>query len=157
MSSRPLSSLALTVAVLAVAIGGCAPIAEEPPATPTAVRGTPRPAATAATTPLIPRSLGLRLVFDRVDGAEAARAHAAFAPLTTRLAECHPGGGVIRLRLVTSRAGSRFTVEPESTLDGRAQRCVLETLSVIEMEGFSGDASAAARPTGFSALLRIEW
>ena len=95
-------------------------------------------------------------MFDRVDGAEAARAHAAFAPLTTRLAECHPGGGVIRLRLVTSRAGSRFTVEPETTLDGRAQRCVLETLSVIEMEGFSGDASAA-RPTGFSALLRIEW
>ena len=154
MSPRPLSSLALTVAVLAVAIGGCAPIAEAPPATPTAVRGAPRP--TAASTPLIPRSLGLRLVFDRVDGAEAARAHAAFAPLTTKLAECRPGGGVIRLRLVTSRAGSRFTVEPETTLDARAQRCVLETLSVIEMEGFSGDASAA-RPTGFSALLRIEW
>lgn len=157
MSPRSLSSSAILPLAATLAIAACAPATAAPPVTPVAKRPAPRPASPGPTSALLPPSLAVRVVFDGVEGAEAARARDAFAPVSPRLAECQRGNGVIRLKLVSSRGGSRVTVEPETTLDGRARRCVLETLSVIEMEGFSGDTSAAARPSGFSALLRIEW
>ena len=93
-----------------------------------------------------------------ISGAEAAQTHAAFAPLKTRLSECRRGGGVIRLRLVAGPGRARYTVEPDTTLDPRARRCVLETLSTVDVEGLAtSDPNRTAQPSGFSALFRIEW
>jgi hypothetical protein len=34
---------------------------------------------------------------------------------------------------------------------------VLEGLSTVDIEGISGDASPSARPSGFTAQLKLEW
>jgi hypothetical protein len=155
MLSSSFRAPALVVAGLLTAISGCAPVIADRDATPAAPEVVPRPAASAVG----PRRAPVTLVIDRVEGAEAARTRAAFAPVVERrIAECQPtGNGVIRLRLVSRAGSSRFTVEPETTLDPRARVCVLETLSTVEIEGISGDASPSSRPSGFSALFRIEW
>lgn len=97
------------------------------------------------------------MVLEPIEGAEAARARAVFASVERRVAECHQGGGVVRLRFMSRGGNARYSIAADTTLDGHARRCVLETLSTVEIEGISGDASPSARPSGFSALLRIEW
>lgn len=104
-----------------------------------------------------PRRAPLTVILDPEGRAEAARARAAFASVERRVVECQPGGGVVRLRFTSRGGNARYSIEADTTLDGRARRCVLETLSTVEIEGISGDASPSARPSGFSALLRIEW
>ncbi len=98
------------------------------------------------------------LVFEHVEGVQAERAHAAFAPARKALGDCRPGqGGVVRLRLATEGGRAQYTIEPASTLGPVQRRCVLEALSTVDVEGISGDASPSARPSGFTALIRLEW
>jgi hypothetical protein len=93
-----------------------------------------------------------------IEGAEAAQTHAAFASVKDRLAACRRGGGVIRLRLVAGPGRALYSVEPDTTLDPRARRCVMETLSTVEVDGLgAGDPNRTGQPSGFSALFRIEW
>ena len=136
---------------------GCAPVADVRPATPPTPSAQYRTPPGPGPAPLLPNTITSGLVFDHIEGAEPTRTRAAFEPLTAKLKECHPGGGVIKLRLVSLPASSQYAVEPETTLDGHARRCILETLSTVEIEGISGDASPSARPSGMSALLRFEW
>ena len=98
------------------------------------------------------------LVFEKVEGVQAARASAAFAPARRGLGECHAGtGGVLRLRLAAEGGRAHYTIEPATTLGPAERRCVLEALSTVDVEGISGDASPSARPSGFTALIRLEW
>jgi hypothetical protein len=135
-----------------LAISACAPVEGERPMTPVALA----PAARTVSPPAGPRRAPITMILQPIEGAEAARMRAVFAPVERRLAACHPGGGVVRLRLVSRGANARYSIEADTTLDGHARRCVLETLSAVEIQGIS-DASPSARPSGFSALLRIEW
>ena len=63
----------------------------------------------------------------------------------------------MRLRMMSRPGSVRYSIDADTMLDGHARRCVLETLSTVEIQGISGDASPSARPSGFSALFRIEW
>jgi hypothetical protein len=101
---------------------------------------------------------GLTLGEQPGSDAEAARTRAAFARATPVLERCAPGaGGIIRLTLTGDRERARYAVQPSTSLGPTERRCVLEALSTVEIEGISGDASPSARPSGFTAHLRIEW
>lgn len=147
--------IAFALGLLAMAC--CAPVPDARPPTPPTPSARYRSPQGPGPAPLVPTTLTAGLFFDQIQGAEPARARAAFAPLVAKVTECHPGGGVIRLRLTSASASSRYVVEPDTTLDGHARRCILETLSTVEIEGISGDASPSARPPGMSALVRFEW
>jgi len=98
------------------------------------------------------------LVLEKVDGAQAARAGAVFAPAQKALGECHArAGAVVRLRLASEGGRAHYAIEPATMLNPAERRCVLEALSTVDMDGISGDASPSARPSGFTALVRIEW
>lgn len=147
------SSLSLAVAAVVLAIPACAPVEGDRPAVPVA----PLPATRTVSPASGPRRAPITVVLEPLGGADAARTRAVFAPVERRIADCQKGGGVVRLRVVSRDGAARYSIDADTTLDGRARRCVLETLSTIEIEGMSGDANPSARPTGFSAILRIEW
>ena len=156
MACSPIAPRIVLVVGLA-ALAGCAPTVAPRPAAPPEPSAHYRSPPGPGQAPLLPNTVTAGLFFDHIEGAEPARTRAVFAPMPAKVAECHPGGGVIRLRLVALRDSSRYAVEPDTTLDGHARRCILETLSTVEIEGISGDASPSARPPGMSALFRIEW
>jgi hypothetical protein len=140
-------------ALLLVALCSCASTVEEPVVPAVAAPSPPRPG------PLQYVRSAPVLVLEKVEGAEAARARAVFASVPRALLrDCHPGeGGVIRLTLTAEDGRARYRVEPATSLGPEARRCVLETLSTVEIEGISGDASPSARPPGFTAHFRFEW
>ncbi|MFT3764648.1 MAG: hypothetical protein QM820_03885 [Minicystis sp.] len=151
MMRLPLPALSILAAASLLAISGCAAVSvDDPPAVPIAPVPTAQPAPA-------PRRAPVNLVFEQVEGAEAARTRAVFAPAPARVAACGASKGVVQLRLVSRDGKAHYSVEPSTTLDGQARRCVLETLSTIDLEGLSGDANPAARPSGFSVLFRLEW
>src|SRR4051794_9639607 len=87
-------------------------------------------------------------VVEQSEGAEAARVHAALAPVQRAVSECHSGtGGAIRLRVVSGPEGTRLHVEPSYSLDPRERRCVLEALSTIDVDGVLSDPSPSTRPS----------
>jgi hypothetical protein len=149
------SPACLLCAVLAVPLAACGGPVEEapPPAAPErAPFVVPRPGPVVSTWP------APVLVFEKIEGVPETRAHAAFAPARKALGECRPGqGGVVRLRLATAGSQAQYVVEPATTLGPAARRCVLEALSTVDVEGISGDASPSAKPSGFTALIRLEW
>ncbi len=155
MTRSPLPSAWLLAALLFAPIPACFSSAEEaiPPAAPERAGFVPpRPGPIVSTWP------APVLVFEEASGAQAARAGAVFAPARRALGECHAGtGAVVRLRLASEGGRARYTIEPATTLDAAQRRCVLEALSTVDVEGISGDASPSARPSGFSALIRLEW
>jgi hypothetical protein len=138
------------------------PAAAAAPAAPAAVV-TEAPAATAP--PAAPRVGPIargrpvpEIIFENVEGAEAARVRAAFASIGEHLSACHPGtNGVIRLRMVRTENGTSYTVDPSTTLDPRRRTCVLETLSIIDTDGISADTSPGHQGMGFTAHFRLEW
>lgn len=80
------------------------------------------------------------------------------------MSECVPGsGGVLRLRVASGPDGARFTIErsslvgPRSPLGPRERRCVLEALSTVDVPSAAADPTPTAKPSGFTALFRIEW
>jgi hypothetical protein len=98
------------------------------------------------------------LVLEQLEGVEAGPVNAAFAPATTALAQCHPGSsGVIRLKITAAPGKARYVVVPTTSLGPQTRRCVLETLSTVDVDGISESVSPSARPSGFTALLRLEW
>jgi len=150
MTRLSIVAAAFIVNCLASGLASCAPLPEERPTTPAVPA--PRPRLAEA-----PRKAPVHLVFEQIEGAEAARTRAVFAPISTRVTACRPGKGVVHLRLVSDGSKAQYTVGPKTTLVGYERRCVLETLSTLEIEGMSGDANAAARPPGFTVLFSIEW
>lgn len=123
------------------------------------------PAAPIAAAPVAPPSTPFTyvhpspvLILEALDGAESARARAAFAPLPATVRGCQVGTGqILRLRLRAGEGKAHYSVEPSTSLDPQLRRCVLEALSTVDIEGISGDASPSARPSGFTAQIRLEW
>jgi hypothetical protein len=107
--------------------------------------------------PLVPTNDAPSLSFEQLGGIDPTRAQAVFAPHLNRLSECVSGStGVMALRVSHEAGTTHYTVQPSTTLDGRTRTCLLETLSTVDVAS-TGDASPSARPSGFSALLRLEW
>jgi hypothetical protein len=156
------SSFALPLAaaaLLGATAFGCVSAVEERSTTPS--WSPPAPADAPATTrpgPTAPANPAPEIVFEQIEGAEPARVRAAFAPVRERLGECRPGSnGVIRLRLVRDKDTAKYSVQPSTTLDPRRRTCVLETLSTVDVDGISGNASPSARTPAFTAQFRFEW
>jgi hypothetical protein len=95
---------------------------------------------------------------ESVEGAEVARARATFAPVVRSVQECRPGsGGVLRVQIRSAGEQTRYTLLPGSTLGPLGGRCALEVLSTVNLADVQSRASPSNRPTGFTALIRIEW
>jgi hypothetical protein len=136
-----MSSPVLRVAMLSVVLTAAACGAEV----------SPPPAATA------PGQRTTRVVVERADGPAAAQVSTRYAPLAEPLQACAPGtGGVVRVRVDKQDQQTRITVQPGTT-SAAAGHCALETLSTVEVDDSASQASPANRPSGFSALLRLEW
>ncbi|MFO0761768.1 MAG: hypothetical protein U0359_35320 [Byssovorax sp.] len=113
----------------------------------------PRPLASAAA-PKPPPSL----MFEGVQGANAARANAVFAPIRAQLAECSPQNRGSILVGIENRAGStKMHVAPGSTVDPKRMRCALEVLSTVDPDAVLDRQSPIDRPSGFTGQIRIEW
>lgn len=152
------ASLGLLV-VLAPALAGCSattdPVAPAAPVAPPPPPVTSRPAVPAAPMYVHPVPV---LTLEALEGAETARARAAFAPVPATVRECQAGTGqILRLRLVAGEGRAHYSVDPATSLGPQVRRCVLEALSTVDIEGISGDPSPSARPPGFTAQLKLEW
>jgi hypothetical protein len=151
-----MSCPALRVAMLSVVLTAAACGAEVPPP-PAATAAGPVPAATAAPGATAPGPRATHVVVERADGPAAAQVSTRYAPLAEPLQACAPGtGGVVRVRVEKHDQQTRITVEPGTT-SAAAGHCALETLSTVEADDSASHASPANRPSGFSALLRLEW
>lgn len=160
MTPRRSALRAAPLALLGALVSGCFSVMDEHR---TLILPEPEPIATAPPGPSAPANPAPSVVFEDLSGAEAARAHAAFAPLRDRLAECRPGtGGVVRLRVVKRGPRAEYAFDATTTLDPRRRTCVLEALSTVDLdgpalEGSAFTASPSARPPGFTGHVRIEW
>ncbi len=154
---RPLPLLLATL--LAWGVWGCGPAMDGPVAPVASVAqapAAPKPAPTE--TPFTYVHPDPVLFFETIEGAEATRTHAAFAPVTKALNQCRPGtGGVIRLKLVAAADKAHYAVQPSTSLDPQARRCVLETLSTVDVDGIWSGGSPSQRPPGFTTQFRVEW
>lgn len=145
--------------ILLLALAGCWATpprrSQDAAAAPQAADGTPGPRQPG------PQRVGVEAVvaLEDLEGAAPARARAALVEAARSAPECAPGStGAIRVRVVQEGGRTRLAVEPGTSLDPRAQQCVLDTLSRADLDDVSSRASASERGHGgFSALLRIEW
>lgn len=83
----------------------------------------------------------------------------ALAPLRAQMKECSGGkAGIVRVRVSSAKNRTQMDIEPGSALGGTAHRCVLETLSTIDVDEMLMSGSPSDRPsTGFTSVLRVEW
>lgn len=104
--------------------------------------------------PLVPRI--------RVEGEKGERlegAQAALEPARERLKECVPDKrGVLQLRIQTGPSRTSMNVDPSSSLGGATSRCVLETLSTMDVDEALRQGSPSDRPSrGFNSIVQVEW
>jgi hypothetical protein len=104
--------------------------------------------------PLVPR-----VSIEGEKGERMEAAQAAFEPARERMKECVPGKkGVLQVRIRTGPTRTSMDVEPSSSLGGSTSRCVLETLSTIDVDEALNRGSPSDRPqSGYSSMMRIEW
>lgn len=145
-------------AVLLIAAAGCGKEVPYPsvPATPTATPEAPAPAPAAAATP---QASGPRLdVEDLKKDGTARDTNKVFAPSRTSLSECSAGkGGVLRVRIESDDNRAWMAIEPGSSVDGAARRCVLEALSIVDFPEVVAESPASTQPRVFSSLVTISW
>jgi hypothetical protein len=154
---RP-SVFAVAIALLGA---GCVPRALEQP-----VAERPEPK-TAIATPVdaiplaMPKptpSLAPRLVVERVEGADPHQMQQAFAQIRQHVKDCAPRSAtVLHMRLQSSDEAVRITFEPGLEASPELRRCVLEALSTVDLDDMGSRANPSQRPSGFTALLRVEW
>ena len=101
------------------------------------------------------------LVVEKVEGAEPAPLHAAFASVIPRVRKCFPGvglDGMLQLKLDVREGRVHYAVMSDpNPAESLMRRCVLETLSTVDVDGIWSQGSPSERPPGFTAHLRIQW
>lgn len=145
------------VLVLTVLAASCAPL-EAPPL----VRSPDPLALIAPDPPDAPQNQGARsgptLVFEGLSPQEAKRANVGFALPADALGRCVPeSNGLIRIRVESRADHTQLSVQPGTNLDPLQRRCVLETLSTLNMGGLDIHGVPTGSTEGFTQLLRIEW
>jgi hypothetical protein len=148
---------AIALAAIATLAPACTPAS--PAAAPLLdARGEPPASPRPAPSPEPTTRQQANVVLEHLAGAEAARASAAFAPVRRQVGACGGGlAGVVRVRLEAKGGRASYTVEPGTLVDPAQRRCVLEALSIVDVDGIHGTGSPSARPSGFTALIRLEW
>lgn len=171
-TSRPSSialfagaSLALTLA--ACTFGGGPPHRPEPAplAPPSATSTAPTsPPETPAEPAFGPRAIPADPRLPTVDVEDASGKprkgpEAALSPVRKQMKECVGGKtGVVRVRVTSSKNRTSMAIEPGSGMTDASNRCVLETLSTIDVDDVLSQGSPSDRPpSGFTSVLRVEW
>src|SRR5688572_29084284 len=78
-----------------------------------------------------------------------------FAPTQERVGTCIPGSsGVITVRVENKGKTTLFTIDPNVSLDVQTRRCILEALSMVQLDE---DATKRLGPPGFTSHVVISW
>jgi hypothetical protein len=78
-----------------------------------------------------------------------------FAPTQEKVAACVPGtSGVVTIRVENKGKMTLFTIDPNVSLDVQTRRCILEALSMIQLEE---DVTKRLGPPGFTSHVVISW
>ena len=96
-------------------------------------------------------------VIGRIKGRSTDQLGRMLEPTQERVAQCVPGtSGMIRVRVESSNktAETLLTIEPDVALDVQARRCILEALSVMQLDE---DPSKRLGPGGFTSHIMISW
>jgi hypothetical protein len=100
---------------------------------------------------------GPRVVVLRTDG-QALPAGAWSGRLSSRLSACKlTPGTVLQVRLTRGSGRTHIELGPSAATDDAADRCVRAALATIDADGVFARPSPADRPSGFTALLQLEW
>lgn len=166
------SSIALfTSALLALSITACTPPGG-PPRRPEPSPIEPRPAASSTEAPATPETgagLGPRAIpsdprlptveVEDASGKPRKGPDIGLAPVREQMKECVGGKtGVVRVRIKSEKNRTSMDIEPGSSLTDTAHRCVLETLSTVDVDDVLSRGSPSNRPSsGFTSVLRVEW
>ncbi len=153
-----LGSLAL---LIGVGLAACLPLG------PTKEPSAPSPAAEsqgamqgAAEAPLEGSGRGSAVVvLEEVQGSSSDQLGGIVGPAHDKLEECGPPGqrGVLTLHLSGRPEGTSIELEPASKLSKEGRRCVLETLSTIDVDQLFDCTGNLPRPSNFSTLIQVRW
>lgn len=104
-------------------------------------------------------SAGPTLTFTEIRGLTPEQTGITFVPAQERIEECRKStGGKIVVRLRTENGRVVPDLLPGSSLNPFQQRCVLESLSQTQVPDTANTANGPyIRPTGFTAILTVEW
>lgn len=82
------------------------------------------------------------------------------APVTESLQTCRPKQRTrLRIRIVADADGARLRLDPNTRTDPNTRRCVLEALSMMEVDGAlaAGASSPSDAPPRIESQLTINW
>lgn len=92
-------------------------------------------------------------------GVSAAQITPLIQPAKEPLGRCHTGGGgKINVRVTRKDNATILSIAPGTSLDPRAQHCVLEALSTLGLEETGGNVGGPTpKPSGFTSLITVSW
>ena len=104
--------------------------------------------------------LDAELRIDQLQGISPEQAGAMLAPVTESLQTCRPKQHArLRVRVVADEDGATLHLDPKSRIDPKTKRCVLEALSMMEVDGALADGanSPSDAPPRIESQLTINW
>jgi hypothetical protein len=104
--------------------------------------------------------LDAELRIDQLQGISPEQAGAMLAPVTESLQTCRPKQRArLRVRVVADEDGATLHLDPKSRIDPKTKRCVLEALSMMEVDGAlaAGASSPSDAPPRIESQLTINW
>lgn len=119
----------------------------------------PSPVAKEANASKGPEPLVPRISVQDEKGQQLDAAQKVFSPVGQMMRECTPNQhGVITIRITSDPRHTEMGVDPSSSVNGVAGRCVLEHLSTIDVDEALRTQSPVDRPAkGFTSFVRLEW
>lgn len=106
-------------------------------------------------TPPVLRGTGPTYVIGRIKGRSSDQLGRMLAPTQERVGACVPGtSGTVRVRVESKTGETLLTIEPDVDLDVQSRRCILEALSMMQLDD---DPSKRLGPGGFTSHILISW
>lgn len=94
-------------------------------------------------------------VIGRIKGRSSDQLGRILAPTQERVGACVPGtSGTIRVHVESRTGETLLTIEPDVDLDVQSRRCILEALSMMQLDD---DPSKRLGPGGFTSHIMISW
>jgi hypothetical protein len=123
------------------------------------VAATPPVATPKVASPAAGSGDGVQLAVTEASGLDPGALAKVYGAARESLAHCHqPGGGTVHVRIVRQGTSLHMHIEAGATLDPTAHRCVLESLSTVELpDTASNGGGPAVPPSGFTSLLTLSW
>ena len=104
--------------------------------------------------------LNAEVRIDQLQGISPEQAGAMLAPVTESLQTCRPKQRTrLRIRIVADADGASLRLDPNTRTDPNTRRCVLEALSMMEVESALADDanSPSDAPPRIESQLTINW